>query len=71
MRFLDYKLAVGGFAYRIRICEILEKGTCRAEFGFEVTNPGNLRREMADLVEKPAETYTVTSSGEVELEIEP
>jgi twitching motility protein PilT len=53
----------------------IEKLVRKGIIDFEValrfaTNPGNLRLEMSDLVEKAAATPPVFSSGEIELEIE-
>jgi twitching motility protein PilT len=50
--------------------KLVRKDVIDFETGIQfATNPGNLRLEMADLVEKP-ETYVSTTSNEGELEIE-
>ncbi len=50
---------------------LVRQGVIDFETGIHfATNPGNLRVEMADLVEKAAENCTVSRSSELELEIE-
>jgi twitching motility protein PilT len=50
---------------------LVRQGVIEFETGIHfATNPGNLRVEMADLVEKAAENCTVSRSSELELEIE-
>jgi twitching motility protein PilT len=50
---------------------LVRQGVIEFETGIHfATNPGNLRVEMADLVEKATENCTVSRSSELELEIE-
>jgi twitching motility protein PilT len=51
--------------------KLIRDGVIDLETGLRfATNPGNLRLELADLVEKPAHSSRAFSSRELELEIE-